>query len=262
MSAPLLQKLKRALAQAIALQRGSSHSALSRSPDETALAQRLSTGTGPVLLLGVSGSGKSSLLQRCLPLMHGCTVSLLPQGHAAEAVGWEEAPFWGVLRQDGMDDKDWELPDVLRHRPKGLFELALPLGGTDRRLATALEQILIEVPRNGPHETRLSVLIDEAGALCARETLVPLLTQSRGLNIRLVLANQTLKDLPSLVTANFVELCLLRTSEADGTFIRSWVGENGLEPEKLPLGQAAWVVPTGGPVKLLPTGEQPAPSSR
>lgn len=202
------------------------------------------------------------LLQRCLPLMHGCTVSLLPQGNTADAVGWEEAPFWGVLRQDGMDDEDWELPDVLRHRPKGLFELTLPLGRTDHRLANALEQILVEVPRNGPHETRLSVLIDEADTLCAKETLVPLLTQARGLNIRLVIANQALKDLPSPITANIGELCLLRTSGTDGTFLRSLVGQVNFEPEKLPLGQAAWVVPTGGLIELLSTGEQPAPSSR
>ncbi len=224
------------------------------SPNPSSFAELLNKEPAPVLLAGVSGSGKSTLLHQARDQLHGCVIHLEAQLGTHGAEGWEDAPFWGVLKRPGLPDEDWDMPDVLHQRPCGVFELTLPCGLSDPRLMEALQGMLRQALDSPNRETRLTILVDEADELTRRAGVLLPVMQGRGANISWVLSNQRLHDIPNTMKAQFTKLCLLRTSVDDARLVQQWAGRSDLRTELLPRGEAAWVEPTAGSVVLLSAG--------
>lgn len=242
----LIEKIKRALT------RGNQAPAPATAQERRAqaLAQHLNASSGPTLMVGVSGCGKSQLLDKMAPQLQGCVVRLQAQYHLADAQGWEEAPFWGILRLADGSEEDWELPDVLRLRPAGVFELTLPWSAGDNRLQRALQRQLLELLNHDCRGTPLTVILDEAPQLCDREALLPLLMQGRSLRTNCLFSCQTLGTLTTAMRVQFSRLCVMRTLHSDAEQIRGWVGIAALRFEELGVGEAAWVEPLTG--RVLP----------
>lgn len=204
----------------------------------TRIASEFQASPGHGVVLGVPGSGKTVLLSQLATRLQGCRVLLGLTSD--EPPGWEEAPFWGVLRLADGREEDWDLEDVLCQRPEGVFELLVPSGNA-KRVRRALSHLLSTCAGKAANIRPLWLTVDEPSGLVEVPTLTDMMRFARKDRMQVTVAVQSIADLGPTTSADLQHLCVLRASASDAAKLSAMTASPCEELSALPRWQCAYI---------------------
>ena len=177
-------------------------------------------------IVGMTGSGKTLLAEQLAHDLSGCRVLIQLEG--ATPPGWNEAPFRGTLMRNtspqssshSQDGEDWDLEDVLRARPEGLFILRIPPFSTDKITREALSHTIERNYEKSEDLVRLSLFIDESLRLVEKSVLEQIAKTGRRSNTSINLVLQSLGSLSDTVLHELSHICITRHSSSDSKTVK------------------------------------------